>query len=334
MINKPRPSYLLGGIAICLLGAICFSTKAILVKLAYRETGIDAVPLLALRMVFALPFFVISAGLSSRKASNVRFTKSQWLYVALIGCLGYYLSSLLDFIGLQYVSAGIERLILFIYPTIVLLMSAVIFRVRISRYQWLALSITYAGLLLAFIGEVNLDTHYNSDFYLGTALIFGCALTYAAYLVGSGRMIPVVGASKFNSYAMSFACLAVLLHYFFTSDESLFVFETEVYLYSISMALFATVIPSYLISEGIRRIGSENASIVGSIGPIATIVQAYFFLYEPILALQIAGTVLVLAGVLLIGRPRVPGRTENAEDGAWKKTIGTLRGRDRKARVK
>lgn len=314
MINRPRASYLIGGIIICLAGAICFSTKAILVKLAYRETAIDAVPLLALRMIFSLPFFLISAFMASRKTGNVRFTKKQWLYVAIIGCLGYYLSSLLDFIGLQYVSAGIERLILFIYPTIVLLISAVVFGVRITKYQWLALTITYAGLLLAFIGEVNLETDYNSDFYLGAALIFGCAVTYAAYLVGSGRMIPVVGASKFNSYAMSFACLAVLLHYSLTSNESLLLFETDVYLYAMAMALFATVIPSYLVSEGIRRIGSENASIVGSIGPVSTIIQAYFFLYEPIFALQIVGTVLVLLGVLFIGKQRASKTSHDAID--------------------
>ena len=115
-MNTLRRSYFLGGIGICLLGAICFSTKAILVKLAYRDTAIDAVPLLALRMVFALPFFLVSAFITSSKADNVRFTPMQWVYVATIGCLGYYVSSLLDFIGLQYVSAGIERLILFIYP--------------------------------------------------------------------------------------------------------------------------------------------------------------------------------------------------------------------------
>ena len=156
---------------ICLLGAVCFSAKAIFVKLAYRDTGIDAVPLLALRMIFSLPFFAISAFIASRKADNVQFTKSQWFYVALLGCLGYYLSSLLDFIGLKYVSAGIERLILFIYPTIVLLLSWIFFKVSIQKYQWIAVAITYAGLLLAFVGELNLDVEYNGDFYFGETCI-------------------------------------------------------------------------------------------------------------------------------------------------------------------
>ncbi|NJM24594.1 MAG: DMT family transporter [Bacteroidia bacterium] len=137
------------GIALSLLGAVCFSTKAIIVKLAYRDLEVSAVSLLALRMVFSLPFFVLSAYISSSRHSNVRFTGRQWLFVALIGCLGYYISSLLDFIGLQYVSAGIERLILFVYPSIVLLLSAVVFKEKIKPLQWLALGATYAGLFIA-----------------------------------------------------------------------------------------------------------------------------------------------------------------------------------------
>lgn len=297
-----RQSYIIGGIFICLLGAICFSTKAILVKLAYRDTGIEAVPLLALRMIFSLPFFLVPAFLSSQKSTNIKFTGSQWFYVGLMGCLGYYVSSLLDFIGLQFVSAGIERLILFIYPTMVLLISAAMTKIRVNRYQWAAVIITYAGLFLAFFGEIKLADDYSRDFYFGSLCIFACALTYATYLVGSGKLIPIVGAAKFNSYAMSFACIAVLLHYFVASDQSLLDFQSDVYLYSVSMALLSTVIPSYLITEGIKRIGSGNASIVGSIGPVSTIIQANIFLYEPIFALQIAGTALVLVGVLLIGK--------------------------------
>ena len=299
-----QPSSFIGGILICLLGAVCFSTKAIFVKLAYRNTHIDAVSLLALRMIFSLPFFVVSAGVASSKIDNVRFTWKQWLGVAVIGCLGYYVSSLLDFIGLQYVSAGIERLILFIYPTMVLLMSAIVFKKRIKSIQWLAVLITYGGLLMAFVSEANLGASQNKNFYLGSALIFACAITYAMYIVGSGRLIPSIGAAKFNSYAMSFACVAVLIHFFLTSDKSLLRLPAEVYAYAGAMALLSTVIPSYLVTEGIKRIGSDNAAIVGSVGPVSTIIQAYFFLYEPILALQIAGTIFILAGVLLISRSK------------------------------
>lgn len=304
MSSGKKQSYFIGGIIICLLGAICFSSKAIFVKLAYRETDVDAVTLLALRMIFSLPFFLVSAGMASSKSSNVKFSLQQWIAVAIIGALGYYVSSLLDFLGLQYISAGIERLILFIYPTLVLLMSSVVFREKIKRTQWVAVAITYAGLLLAFFAEADIYEASTNDLYLGGFLIFACAITYAMYIVGSGRLIPSVGAAKFNSYAMSFACIAVLIHYFVTSDNSLFNLEPLVYGYSAAMALFATVIPSYLISEGIKRIGSDNAAIVSSVGPVSTIIQANIFLYEPILAVQVAGTALILVGILIIGRSK------------------------------
>jgi drug/metabolite transporter (DMT)-like permease len=304
MSANRKQSAFVGGVIICLLGAICFSTKAIIVKLAYRDTNIDAVSLLALRMLFSLPFFLISAGLTSARSGNVRFTPTQWAGVALIGCLGYYISSLLDFLGLQYVSAGIERLILFIYPTMVLLMSSFIFKEKIKRIQWLAVAITYAGLMMAFIGEVTLPHADNPNFYLGSILIFACAITYAMYIVGSGRMIPGIGSAKFNSYAMSFACIAVLIHFFVISDASLTNLDLKVYLYSAAMAIFSTVIPSFLVTAGIKRIGSDNAAIVGSVGPVSTILQAYIFLAEPVFGLQIVGTAFILVGVLLIGRSK------------------------------
>jgi drug/metabolite transporter (DMT)-like permease len=289
-----------GGAVIALLGAVCFSTKAVLVKLAYRDTNVDAISLLALRMVFSLPFFVVSAYASSTKHNNIKFTPRQWISVAVIGCLGYYISSLLDFLGLQYVTAGIERLILFIYPTLVLLMSSLIFKERIKAIQWVALVITYVGLLIAFFSEVDMESAQRSDFIIGSLLIFICAFTYAAYIVGSGRLIPLVGAAKFNSYAMSFASVGVLLHFFLNSEISLLGFPVEVYVYGILMAILSTVIPSYLVVEGIKRIGSDNAAIVGSIGPVSTIILAYFFLHENISLFQIIGTVMILFGVLIV----------------------------------
>ncbi len=301
-MSKQNTSPFFIGVIICLLGAICFSTKAIFVKLAYRDTGVDAVSLLALRMIFSLPFFLVSAGVYSSKENNVKFTTKQWMYVALIGCLGYYISSLLDFMGLQFVTASIERLILFIYPTLVLLMNSVLFKQKIKPIQWLAVILTYAGLLLAFFSEVDIDSSQNENFLWGSFLIFVCAFTYAAYIVGSGKLIPMVGAIKFNSYAMSFACVGVLLHFFLTSEQSLIELPAKVYTYSFLMAILSTVIPSYLVTLGIKRIGSDTAAIVGSVGPVSTILLAYFFLNESIYAMQIVGTAMILFGVLLVSR--------------------------------
>jgi len=300
-ISSKHSTHFISGVLISLLGAICFSSKAIFVKAAYRDTPVDAVTLLALRMMFALPFFILSAYLSSAKTDNVKFTVKQWFGVAVVGCLGYYVSSLLDFLGLQFISAGIERLVLFIYPTLVLLMSALFFRVKIKRQQWFALIVTYLGLCIAFWGEVNITLNTN-DFYKGSLLIFICAITYAMYIVGSGRLIPSLGAAKFNSYAMSFAGVAVLIHFSISNSNSLLHLPVTVYVYSFLMAVLATVIPSYLVTEGIKRIGSDNAAIVGSIGPVSTILQAYLILDEPIRALQIVGTLFILIGILMITR--------------------------------
>jgi drug/metabolite transporter (DMT)-like permease len=289
------------GVIICLAGAICFSTKAIFVKLAYRDTQVDAISLLVLRMIFSLPFFLISAGVYSSKENNVKFTTKQWIYIAVIGCLGYYVSSLLDFLGLQFVTAGIERLILFIYPTLVLLMNSVLFKQKIKGIQWLAVAVTYTGLLLAFFGEVDFSAQ-NENFIWGSFLIFICAITYAAYIVGSGKLIPLVGAVKFNSYAMSFACIGVFLHFFATSEQSLMALPSQVYIYGLLMAILSTVIPSYLVSIGINRIGAGNAAIVASVGPVSTILLAYYFLNESIFVMQVVGTAMILFGVLLISR--------------------------------
>lgn len=303
MARKKLNPYFVSGIFLCLFGAICFSTKAILVKLAYRDTDVDPVTLLALRMIFSLPFFVVSAVFSSNQSTNIKFTRNQWMAIAAIGCLGYYVSSLLDFLGLQYVTAGIERLILFVYPTLVLVISSTIFKTRITSWQWLALIVTYAGLVAACLPEIQ-ETGRGENFWKGSLLILTCALTYAIYIVGSGKLIPAVGASKFNSYAMTFAAAAVIIHFFVTSNASLTDQPVTVYGYSFAMAIVSTVIPTYMISEGIKRVGSGNAAIIGSVGPVSTILQAAIFLQEPINALQVVGTALILAGVLMVGQKK------------------------------
>ncbi|GHN00134.1 permease [Cytophagales bacterium WSM2-2] len=303
--TAPKSKYFfIEGVLIALCGTICFSVKAILVKLAYRDSSVDAVTLLALRMIFALPFFVVTAGFSSNKSTNVKFTSMQWFYVALIGCLGYYVSSLFDFVGLKYVSASIERLILFIYPTLVLLMSSFVFKEKIKPVQWLAVGVTYFGLAIAFLGEADFSSPQSREFLFGSMMIFVCALTYASYITGSGRMIPRVGAAKFNSYAMSFASIGVLVHFFIVSDASLFHLEPIVYLYGFLMAVFSTVVPSYLITTAINRIGSENVAIVSSVGPVSTIILANIFLDESVTTWQLIGTALILFGVFIIGRQK------------------------------
>jgi len=319
---------LLKGFLISFMGAILFSTKAIIIKKAFHATSADALTLLTLRMLFSLPFYLIAAWWGHRKGDNVRMTRKQWGYIVVLGLLGYYFSSYFDFVGLQYVSAGLERLILFLYPSFAVLINAALFKQPVGRIQRWALLLTYTGIGIAYFGELKVDTG-NPNFYWGSSLIFLCAITYACYLAGSGRMIPVLGAAKFTTYSMLVATGAVLLHFLlrrllgghgFTGGGGQAVAggghvsvvsvagmgghgmgSDGLWFYAVLLAVFATVIPSFMLSAGMKRIGANNAAIVTSIGPVSTILQAHFILGDAIFPEQVVGTGLVILGVLLIG---------------------------------
>ncbi|MEO6314089.1 MAG: DMT family transporter [Chitinophagaceae bacterium] len=288
------------GLLVTFLGAVLFSTKAIIVKKAFHNTQTDALSLLTVRMIFSLPFFLGVAIFAGNKKDNVRFTKQQWIWIITLGLFGYYISSFLDFTGLKYVSAGLERLILFLYPSFAVLINATIFKQRISRVQVLALALTYTGIAVAYIGQLHVDTA-SAAFFSGSLLILLCAVTYAIYIVGSGKLIPQVGATKFTAYAMLTATGGVFIHYILAGNYQLLHSGTEYWGYGIVLALLATVIPAFLISYGLKQIGSNNVAIVSGIGPVSTIIQAHFILGEKIFAEQVLGTLLVIAGVLLIG---------------------------------
>lgn len=290
----------LTGFFITLAGAILFSTKAILVKLAFQSTQVDAVILLTLRMLFALPFYLFAAWMVSKKENKVRLTKKDGIYIVGLGILGYYLSSLFDFIGLQYVSAGLERLILFLYPTFAVLINTFFFHSKLSRIQLISLVLTYLGIGIAYYGELQVDTS-NPKFFFGSLMIFLCAITYSFYLVGTGRMVQRVGVTRYTAYAMLAATAGIFINFILTHTIQTIPFSFTLTWYAIALALVATVLPSFLMSNGMKRIGSNNVSIITSIGPVSTIIQAHFFLGEKIIAAQILGTTLVIAGVILIG---------------------------------
>jgi drug/metabolite transporter (DMT)-like permease len=290
----------LAGFLITILGAVFFSTKAIFVKLAFRSTGVDAVTLLTLRMLFSLPFYLVAAWLGSKKESAVSLNLRQWFFLILLGIFGYYLSSLFDFIGLQYVSAGLERLILFLYPTFSVLINTFLYKSKLNKMQIIALVLTYLGIGIAYLGEMKIDTS-NPNFYFGSFMIFLCAITYSFYLVGTGRMVPKVGVTRYTAYAMLAATVGIFTHFLLTKNIQGIPFTPTLIWYSIALAIIATVLPSFMMSNGMKKIGSNNVSIITSIGPVSTIIQAHFFLGENIIVPQIIGTVLVIIGVLLIG---------------------------------
>jgi drug/metabolite transporter (DMT)-like permease len=293
----------LAGLIITFLGAILFSTKAIMVKLAFAATTVDAVTLLTLRMAFSVPFYLVAVFLVSRNKTSARMSGRQWLLTFIIGIFGYYLSSLFDFIGLQYISAGLERLILFLYPTFAVLINVLFFKQHIVRNQWLALLLTYLGIAIAFLGEVQLEAG-NPQFWWGSFFIFLCSVTYAIYISLSGKIIPQIGSNRFTAYAMLSATFGVFVHYLSSNGSLAPLLRPAVLPYGIMLAIFATVIPSFLIAHGMKRIGSNNVAIISSIGPVSTILQAHFILGEAIFTAQLIGTSLVIVGILLLSWKR------------------------------
>ena len=287
------------GFWLALSGALLFSTKAIWVKLAYRETGIDAVSLLLLRMLFSLPFYLGLFVWAGYKDKHFFKDYRLWMGMLCMGIAGYYASSLFDFIGLQYVSAGLERLILFIYPTLAVLINNWYFKTPFTKKQRWALVITYAGIVLACYSEIKI-LQVQDGFYFGCGMIVLCAITYAIYLVGTGRLVLQAGVVRYTSTVMLAATVGIAVHYLVVKGWAPISMKPGLVGYAIALALMATVIPSLLMSSGMKRIGSNQVSIITSIGPVSTILQAHWFLGEPITGWQIMGTILVIAGVLLI----------------------------------
>lgn len=285
--------------AIAAMGVIMFSAKAVFVKMAYAY-DIDSVSLLLIRMGIALPIYIVIAVITSIRQKKQPLQKSEYYLLILLGFLGYYLASYFDFKGLQYISASLERLILFVYPTLVLIISSVFLKKRITLGQKLAIVVTYIGVLLAFY-KYGTSTMQVTNIPLGATLIFLSAVTYAFFLVGSGSLIPKIGSVRFTSYAMIVSCLGVFLHFIIGHPTGLFKYPVEVYKLGLGMSIISTVIPSFLLGEAIRRLGAPNVAIIGSIGPISTIVLATLFLGETITRYQFAGTIIVIAGVTLLG---------------------------------
>jgi drug/metabolite transporter (DMT)-like permease len=284
------------GILFAFVAAIGFSAKAILVKLAYVD-GVDAITLLALRMAFSLPFFLIVAVWENRNKQSQALTSNDKLAVVGLGLVGYYLASYLDFLGLQYISAGLERLILFLYPTMVVLITALVFKHRIGRPVWFALLVSYSGIALVYWHDMQVLQH---DALSGSVLVFASAMAYAVYLVGAGHTIARIGATRFTAYVLTVACVACLLQFAVTHSIADLNLPIRVYGLGIAMAIFSTVLPAFLLAAAMHRIGSMRTSMIGSVGPVSTIYLAYVFLDEQMSLMQISGSVLVLAGVLMI----------------------------------
>ncbi|WP_341917068.1 DMT family transporter [Polaromonas sp. YR568] len=284
------------GLLLATFGAIAFSGKAIIVKLAYRY-GVDAVTLIMYRMLFALPIFAVMAWWASR--GKAALTRKDWLGVLWLGFTGYYLASFLDFAGLAYISASLERLILYLNPTLVLLLGLVLYRRRITTPQIMGMAISYSGVVLVFGHEITL---LGPDAAWGALLVFLSAVSYALYLVYSGEMVKRLGALRLVGLATTVACLCCILQFLLLRPLSAAAVAPEVIWLSVLNATLCTAAPVLMVMMAIERIGASMAAQTGMVGPMSTILMGVLILGEPFTAWVAAGTVLVIAGIFVFSR--------------------------------
>jgi drug/metabolite transporter (DMT)-like permease len=297
-VSPPRGKQWIGS-ALAIVGVLGFSFKAILIKLAYAWAPIDAVTLLALRMIYATPFFALMALFATRRRGSARLGRADWIWILWLGFIGYYLASLVDFMGLQYVSAALERLMLYLYPTIVVVLSALFFGQRITARVVLALALSYAGILLVFARDLSFAGDPR-ELWTGGALVFASSFFYALYLVGAGPVLARLGSARFIALAMLASAAFVFAQFLATRPLQALAAPLRIQLLSLTMAIFSTVLPTYLIAEAIQRIGASRTSLVGSLGPVFTIWLGWVILGEPVHWIQLAGAALVLGGVTLV----------------------------------
>ncbi len=298
MTASALPARIGPGLALATLGAIAFSGKAILAKLMYRH-GVDAVQVIFWRMLIALPLFLALAWWAGRGKPG--FTARDWRAVLGLGFCGYYLASMLDFMGLQYISAGLERLILYLNPTLVLLLSVALFGKRISARQGLAMALSYAGVAVVFGQELRFE---GSHVALGAALVFGSAVSYAIYLVYSGQYVQRLGALRLTGAATSVACVLSIAQLFVLRAPAAALVPEPVLWLSLLNATLCTFAPVLMVMMAIERIGATLSAQASMVGPMSTVLLGVWMLGEPFTGWVVAGTLLVLFGVWLLAKWR------------------------------
>ena len=296
--TRNTPNLTWAGFALALFGAIAFSGKAIIIKLAYRH-GVDAVALLMWRMLLALPMFLLLSWWAGR--GQPKLTARDWRDIGVLGFTGYYLSSYLDFAGLQYISASLERLILYLNPTMVLLIAVLRQGQRISGRQVVALLLSYSGMLAVFGHELHFE---GRGTVLGSLLVFGSAISYAVYLTLSGSVVQRLGALRLTGLATTVACVLCIGQFFVLRPAAEALVPEPVIWLSLLNATACTFAPVLMVMLAIARIGAPMTSQIGMVGPMSTLVMGVFILGEPWNAWIGVGTVLVLAGVAWLAKLR------------------------------
>ncbi|HZX77568.1 DMT family transporter [Lysobacter sp.] len=303
------------GLLLAATGAVLFSAKAILAKFQYRH-GIDALDVLTLRMLLSLPLFVALGVHESRRPSRMPMTRRDLGLIVVLGVLGYYLSSLFDFWGLEYVPVSLERLILFLNPTFVLLIGVFAFKRRVARREWIALAVSYAGVALVFVENLRVQ---GDHILLGSGLVLLAALSYALYLAMSGQLITRIGSLRLVAYAMCVSTAATVIHYLLLRDPMhLLQLPAPVYWLALVNAVFCTFLPVTFTMGAVARLGAGTAAQLSVLGPVSLVFLGAWLLGERITAIQLIGTAVVLGGVLLLTRPganSVPVGTKAPPDG-------------------
>jgi drug/metabolite transporter (DMT)-like permease len=279
-----------------LAGTIAFAFRPVIIKLGYEAAPVSATTLLFLRMALAFPFFAAVAWWLRREPPLAR---RDWAGIVALGFLGYYLASLLDFLGLQYVSAGLGRLIMFLYPTLVVILSAVFLARRPTRRELTALALTYAGIALVLSVRLGAGPEQRL-FLLGAALVFGSAMCYAVYLVTGSQLVKRVGSMRFTAYTMMVSTAPALAQFALLESPAALQLPGEVWLYVILLATVCTVLPVFLVAEALKRIGANHFALIGGLGPVTTVLADFVLLEGALTPLQLAGGALVIAGVLLV----------------------------------
>ena len=288
-------SYRAWGIVFALVGVLAFSFRPILIKLSYAAHPVSPVTLLFLRMTLSLPFFLaIGWWLRNREP---RLTRRDWAAIVGLGFLGYYLASFLDFIGLQWVGAGVGRLILYLFPTLVVLLSFLFLRKRPSWREMAALALSYAGIALVLSNQLAGE---NRLFALGAALVFASALCYAVYLVAGSQMVKRVGSMRFTAYSTVIATIPAVIQFFALEPAGSLELPPAVWGYAIILATASTVLPLFLQAEALNRIGANHFALIGAVGPVSVAITSALGLDEPFTAMQALGGALVIFGVLLV----------------------------------
>jgi drug/metabolite transporter (DMT)-like permease len=299
-VRRLSTSTLFVGVVCVLIATLGLSLKAIFIKLAYQaEPDIDAVSVLVIRFVLALPFFILLLLYAQRDGKQVEFNRSHMVTYLILGAVGFYVSAILDFSALTYIPAGLERLILFLYPTFVVLISLVIRPHEVSRNIIIALMTSYAGLIVVFIDQSFV---MNSQMVKGSLLVLGAAIAFAAYTVASVNPIKEHGSIRFTAYAMFAASGATLAHALGAHGIAVFDHSFKVYMIILPMAVVSTVMPLILMAEGVKRIGASSSSIIATSGPVITITLAVIILGESLGMMQALGAAMIITGVFFVSR--------------------------------